>query len=108
MRFPAQGSRRWAALLALGAGLIFLAPPLLAGGVNVVSTELLDNGDGDGFADTFETASLRLTVQDTTGLDLHDVVLQLSSSSPVVACISRPIVYLGNLGIDLHLQPFPR
>jgi hypothetical protein len=58
---------------------------------------LTDNGDNDGFADTYETVSLRVTLTNTTGLDLNDVILRLSNSSPEVGCISRPLVYLGSL-----------
>jgi len=80
--------------LILAAGLIVLALPVSADGVAIIGTELYDNGDGDGYADTYETVSLRVTVQNTTELDLQDVVLRLS---PEIACISRPLVYLGSL-----------
>jgi hypothetical protein len=42
----------------------------MADGIAIVGTELTDNGDDDGFAETYETVSLRVTVQNPTGLDL--------------------------------------
>ena len=83
--------------LIFAALVFFLALPVSADGVAIIGTELSDNGDGDGYADTYETVSLRVTVQNTTELDLQDVVLRLSSTSPEIACISRPLVYLGSL-----------
>ena len=37
--------------------------PALASGVAIVSMQLTDNGDHDGFADTRETVELRLLVR---------------------------------------------
>ena len=55
--------------------------PAWAGGV-VVS----DNGDGDGFAETRETVSFRLPVQDTSGMDLTNVTPRLAARPPVIVC----------------------
>jgi len=79
------------------AALILTGTPSFADGVAVVATELSDNGDDDGFADTFETVNLRPTVQNTTALDLEDVVLRLSTAAPEIDCISRPLVVIGDL-----------
>ena len=76
---------------------VVAAFPIFAAGVAIVSTELADNGDGDGFADTNETVQLRLVLRNTTSLDLHDVVLRLSTGSPLVACIGRPLIVVGDL-----------
>ena len=47
----------------LGFALLLIAPSVQAGGLAILNTVLEDNGDDDGFADTSETVSLRLTVQ---------------------------------------------
>ena len=52
----------------LAGALLVFTLPALADGVAIVGTELTDNGDNDGFADTYETTSLQVTVRNTTGL----------------------------------------
>ena len=71
--------------------------PVLADGVAIVGTELSDNGDDDGFADTLETVEMRPTVHNLTQVDLRNVVLRLSTTSPEIACISRPWIAVGDL-----------
>ena len=66
----------------LGATLCVTAPAL-AGGVAVVETLITDNGDDDGFADTLETVSMQLVLQNTSGMQLTGVSLRLiAGSSP--------------------------
>ena len=48
------------------------AGPALAGGIAIVSTSLTDNGDNDGYADSHETATLFLTVKNTSGSALRE------------------------------------
>ena len=93
-------------LLVLGTLLSsLLITPALGGGLAIVGTELSDNGDDDGFADTYETVNLRVRVQNTTDFDLHEVALRLSTTAPEVACISRPLIYLGDLSAGESRQP---
>jgi len=98
MLFWPKDRRRFHGLLAgclLASSLVI--SPSLADGVAIVGTELSDNGDDDGFADTYETVGMRVRVRNTTGVDLHDVALRLSTVAPEVSCISRPLVYIGDL-----------
>jgi hypothetical protein len=60
---------------------LLIAPPIRAGGLAILNTALEDNGDDDGFADTSETVSLRLTVQNTSGMNLTDITVVLSEVS---------------------------
>jgi len=77
--------------------LALLGAPVMAGGVAIVSTELSDNGDDDGFADTLETVHLRLVLQNTTGVAQTNVVMRLSTETPEIACVGRPLVVVGDL-----------
>jgi hypothetical protein len=65
-----------------------LPPPVH---ISVAGVRLTDNGDNDGFADPNETVTLFVTVHNNTGVDLHDVVLRLSSNDPSVDCILDPV-----------------
>ena len=77
---------------------VYLCAGLIsAGGVAIVATDVADNGDGDGFADTNETIELRLQLQNTSGHSLSGIALQLSTDSPYVACVSTPGVSVGTL-----------
>jgi Tol biopolymer transport system component len=80
------------------AWLVFATAAIVyADGVAVVSWQLSDNGDNDGFADTRETVELHLTVQNTTPFLLRDVVLSLSTASPEIVCIGRSKIAAGDL-----------
>ena len=83
--------------LATAAACLAVAPPAMAAGVALVGTELTDNGDHDGFADTLETVALRPTVQNTTTVALQDVVLRIASEASEIVCLSRPLVVIGDL-----------
>ena len=68
------------------------------GTVVVVHAILSDNGDEDGWADTSETVEMRLTVYNRMGGDLTGLVARLSTDDPKIACITDPIVEIGDLG----------
>ena len=57
-----------------------VAAPACAGGLAIVGTELRDNGDHDGYADTLETAEVWLTVKNSTAVPLTGVTVNLSNS----------------------------
>ncbi len=83
-------------------GLLVLAAlfPLghsMAGGVHILGTALTDDGDGDGIADTKETVSLRLTVQNLTGGALTGVTGRLETTDDLLACMSVATVDIGSL-----------
>jgi hypothetical protein len=69
---------------------------VLAGGVAILSTVLTDNGDDDGYADTHETVSMRLTVQNTSGVPLSDVTVRLVSEH-LGACMTDASISVGDL-----------
>ncbi len=73
------------------------APPAWSGGLAIVETVVSDNGDGDGFADTRETVTLRLRVQNTTAGPLTDVVAHLTGTDPALACIVEASLAVGDL-----------
>ena len=67
--------RRSLFLILIGSACIstVLGGPVWGGGVTVVNTILSDNGDDDGFADTQETVTIRLVIENTSGIDLTGV-----------------------------------
>ncbi len=79
---------------------ILAAGQALAGGIAILDTVLADDGDGDGFADTKETVSVRLLVQNTTGVALSGVTAQLTSDDAALACVSQPAIAIGNLAVS--------
>ncbi len=69
------------------------------------------DGDRDIFPDSGERARLYLTVENATGIDLTNVTLNMNTTDPDVACITRPSIFLpgfargeiltlGSLGAD--------
>jgi hypothetical protein len=91
-------SIRFLARLAVAAA-VLIAPTLpgFAGGVAILNVVLSDNGDGDGYADTLEAVDMRLTVQNTSGVPLSDVSIQLINESPASACMTAASVSVGDL-----------
>jgi len=82
-------SIRLLAPLALAAALLITPTfPASAGGVAIVNSVLTDDGDNDGFADTNETVSMRLTVH-TSGSDLTDVRIALIPLETGIVCASQ-------------------
>ena len=68
--------------------------------VEVVDTFVQDNGDGDGWADTHETASVSFTVANRSGTDVTGLAAYFSSGDSTVACtpVDEPaFVYIGDL-----------
>ncbi len=51
------------------------------------------NGDHDIFPDSGETARIYLTVQNASSFDLTNVYLNLNSSDPDIACITKPSIF---------------
>ena len=67
----------------------------LPGEIAVAGSELSDNGDDDGFADTNETVSARLWLHNGTGITLTGVTARLETDDPKIECISSPVVFVG-------------
>ena len=65
--------------------------------VIVVEVEIRDNGDGDDFVDTEETAEVRVCVVNNCGMELHNCTGQLLGSGPNVDCISDSTAQIGDL-----------
>jgi hypothetical protein len=68
-----------------------------AGKLILKGVRLVDNGDGDAFADTNETVQAFVTLINKSTLDLDDVKLGLVTTSTQIDCISRPFVDLGSM-----------
>ncbi|MCP3981024.1 MAG: hypothetical protein GY716_17140 [bacterium] len=90
---PESSLRTVGVLLAL----LLVAPTALAGGLAVERTRIVDDGDQDGFADTNETIQLFLTVHNTSGSDLTNVRVTLSSDSPLLRCVTRDTIQFESL-----------
>jgi hypothetical protein len=67
------------------------------GTVVLVNVIIVDNGDGDQWADTNETVEMHLTVYNRTGLDLTGLHARLFSDDPKIACISDAMLWIGDL-----------
>jgi len=83
----------WFSLVAI----VVFATPVFSGGLAVLETQLSDDGDHDGYADTRETVELRLTVQNTTGDPLTGVTGELTTGDASTACISVGSITIGDL-----------
>jgi len=94
---------RGPAVFCISAALTLSGISVFAGGVAIVGTELSDNGDDDGFADTSETVSLRLIVQNTTDIDLTGVVAQIRTEQWPLACIIGSLISIGDIGAGERL-----
>jgi hypothetical protein len=68
-----------------------------AGGLAIVGTELIDNGDHDGYADTNETVRLWLTVKNTTAQPLTGVTAHIAMSGANTACVDDADALIGDL-----------
>lgn len=68
------------------------------GSVRLLNTQITDNGDGDGFADTNETIEISITVESHFSDELmSDCLARLSSVSPAVDCIIQSEILIGDL-----------
>jgi hypothetical protein len=66
--------------------------------VMLVNTQIADNGDGDGFADTNETLQIALTVEARhCETPPSHCVARLSTESPAVDCMPRAEAFIGTL-----------
>jgi len=81
----------------LGLTLALAALPAMGGGVAILSTVLSDNGDDDGFADTRETVSMQLTVQNTSGAVLSGVWANIETRDAHLVCPTQPSIFIGTL-----------
>jgi hypothetical protein len=70
------------------------------GGLAVVESRILDNGDGDAFADTNESVRLELVLRNTSGHVLTRATLHASSASPTLACSGSHTVLLDRMEVD--------
>lgn len=76
---------------------VCIAAPAYAGGLAIVGTELRDNGDHDGYADTNETVELWLTVRNTTAQPLTGVTASLSLVGAGTVCIDDGTASIGTI-----------
>ena len=70
--------------------------------LSLVDTQITDQGDGDGFADTNETLQIGISLEPICQLDsvdegLRDCVAWLSTESPAVDCMRRPEILIGDI-----------
>ncbi len=66
--------------------------------VTVKSSRVVSlTGDGDGFADTNETAQLWITISNKSTVDLTNIVARLVSNDPKVDCILQPTITMASL-----------
>ncbi len=89
-------------LLASANGLVqaFTTIALSGGNVAVIDTSVRDNGDNDVWADTNETAFLKLTLRNQTGMLLTNVQAKLASGDPKIDCILSANVNVGTMPAD--------
>lgn len=96
-------------LVAVFLAAMLFAPPANGGGVAIVRTELTDDGDQDGYADTNETVELRLAVRNTSGAYLPEATIHLVPREPELVCVSEGTITVGDLAAGeerLIEQPF--
>ncbi|HJQ99546.1 MAG TPA: hypothetical protein VJ826_14620 [Candidatus Polarisedimenticolaceae bacterium] len=80
-----------------------------AGGLAIVGTELRDNGDHDGYADTNETVELWLTVKNTTAQPLTGVTASISLNGAPTVCIVDGTASIGDVAAGATIvapEPF--
>ncbi|RLE20561.1 MAG: hypothetical protein DRJ50_10550, partial [Actinobacteria bacterium] len=67
--------------------------------VSLLGTQITDNGDGDGIADTNETLQIGISLQPACwfGGSLNACVAWISTESPAIECMRRSEIPLGNL-----------
>jgi len=105
MPLPAIRYRALSTLAVVGllsSAVLFVAsPPSRAdyGLAQVVGFDLSDNGDDDGYADSNETVSMRVSVRNGVGVPLTNVIVVLSTDDPKIECVTRSLIFLGDLAI---------
>ncbi|MCP3981018.1 MAG: S8 family serine peptidase [bacterium] len=65
--------------------------------LKVSGLQILDNGDGDGWADTHETVEMKLNVFNTGNQDLTGVVAHIASDDSEIECLLDSRVEVGDL-----------
>jgi hypothetical protein len=70
---------------------------LTSGSVVVTRTEVVDNGDDDGWADDNETVDLFVELSNKTNTALSGVLATLASNDPNIDCIISPAITVGDL-----------
>ena len=85
------------AWLAIAMASWLAAPHAQAAGLAVIGTELTDNGDHDGYADTNETVEIRLTLRNTTGVSFTGVTAHVSSPPGRTICLIDGSAAVGDL-----------
>ena len=70
---------------------------LNTGNLVVISTQLTDNGDNDGYADTNETVSMQIRVQNKSTQNLTGLGARLSTNDPKIDCVLQAFVNIGDL-----------
>ena len=68
-----------------------------AADIRLVWTELSDNGDHDGFADSNETVALRLGLLNTGDVDLSNVTGRITTDDTKIDCVLQATIYVGDL-----------
>jgi len=89
-----SGLAKWALV---GVLFVLTVTPAFSGGVAILETLVSDNGDGDGIADTRETVTIRLRVQNTTAESLTGVLVHVTTDDYDLACLTVATVDVGDL-----------
>jgi hypothetical protein len=62
--------------------------------LELVGTQITDNGDGDGFADTHETLEIGISVEPHCAGGVNGCVAQISTESPAIDCMRNSEIWL--------------
>ena len=65
--------------------------------MNVVSYDLIDDNDNDGYADAGETVEMLITLKNNVDAEYKNVVARLSTNSPNIECITGSTVLMGTM-----------
>ena len=71
--------------------------PSFSGGVAILEPLITDNGDHDGFADSRETVTIRLKLENTTEQTLTGLEVHLTTEDYDLACVTSPTIVVGDL-----------
>ena len=71
--------------------------PSFSGGVAILEPLITDNGDHDGFADSRETVTIRLKLENTTEQTLTGLEVHLTTKDYDLACVTSPTIVVGDL-----------
>ncbi len=76
---------------------LLAAIPAAIADVDWIGYELSDNGDYDGFADTNETVSMKITVRNIGDQDLTGVTAWLMTDDLAKMCVTNAVISVGGL-----------